>query len=265
MPPSPLRFLSLLAPNTLSAHAFLAREIGARLDHPVKLIVGSSYEQAATHLDVGFLCGLAYVELVEKGIHLEAIAAPVLAPSRYGGRPIYFSDVIVHRDSPFHSFADLRGRSWCFNEPSSHSGYGITRYHLLQLGETAGYFGQVIEAGYHERSLRLVCAGEVDASAIDSHVLAIALRDHPALAECLRIVGTLGPSTIQPVVVSGRLPAPLRRDIQAILLEVAAELPPGSPLQHCLIDRFVAIDDGGYEDIRRMRDACAAAGFLTLR
>ena len=69
---------------------------------------------------------------------------------RYGGRPIYFSDVIVHRDSPFRSFLDLRGHSWAYNEPLSHSGYGITRYHLLELGETGGFFSEVVEAGFHE-------------------------------------------------------------------------------------------------------------------
>jgi len=92
----------------------------------------------------------------------------VLDGDRYGGRPIYFSDVIVHRDSAFRSFADLRGRSWAYNEPLSHSGYGITRYHLLRMGETGGYFGEVIEAGFHEESIRMVARGEVHASAIDS-------------------------------------------------------------------------------------------------
>ncbi len=115
--------------------------------------------------------------------------------------------MIVHRDSPFRSFLDLRGRSWAYNEPLSHSGYGITRYHLVELGETHGFFGEVVEAGFHETSMRLVAAGEVDASAIDSQVLAVALRDDPSLARSLRIVDALGPSTIQPVAVSKRVPA----------------------------------------------------------
>jgi len=39
------------------------------------------------------------------------IAAPVLMGERYHDRPLYFSDVIVDRDSRFRSFLDLRGRS----------------------------------------------------------------------------------------------------------------------------------------------------------
>jgi hypothetical protein len=43
--------------------------------------------------------------------------------------------------------------------------------------ETSGFFGEVVEAGFHETSIRMVAAGDVDASAIDSQVLAIAMRD----------------------------------------------------------------------------------------
>ncbi len=32
-----------------------------------------------------------------------------------------------------------------------------------------------------------------------------------------------------------------------------------------MMDGFVAVDDSSYEDIRRMRAACAEVGFLTLR
>ena len=61
----------------------------------------------------------------------------------------------------------------------------------------------------------MVAAGEVDASAIDSQVLAVAMRDDPGLARSLRVVDALGPSTIQPVAVSRRVPAELRVAIAA--------------------------------------------------
>jgi hypothetical protein len=78
------------------------------------------------------------------------VAAPVLQGARYGGLPIYFSDVIVHADSGISSFSELRGRTWAYNEPLSQSGYGVTRYHLLSIGETGGFFGEVIEAGFRD-------------------------------------------------------------------------------------------------------------------
>jgi hypothetical protein len=60
----------------------------------------------------------------------------------------------------------------------------------------------VVEAGFHEEAIRLVAKGEVDASAVDSQVLAVALRDDPSLGDAVRVIDALGPSTIQPVAVS---------------------------------------------------------------
>jgi phosphonate transport system substrate-binding protein len=262
----PLRFVSFLAPHMLSVYAFVARHVADKLGITTELTVGSSYDEVAEGVDVAFLCGLAYIEFVRAGVGpIEPIAAPLLRGDRYGGRPIYYSDVIVRSDSPFRSFADLRGRSWSFNEPYSHSGYGITRYHLVRLGETNGFFGEVIEAGWHERSIRLVCAGEVDASAIDSQVLAVVLRDRPELAGQLRILDSLGPSTIQPVVAARRLSASLKNELRAVFLEMGRDPSARVHLAHGLVEGFAAVDDSSYEDIRRMRDACAEAGFLTLR
>jgi phosphonate transport system substrate-binding protein len=260
-----LRFATFLAPNMLPVYASVARHVGARLGLPVELIVGTSYDGVAGQADVSFLCGLAYVELVEEGEPLEAVAAPLLHGGRYGGRPVYYSDVIVRRDSPFRRFADLRGRSWSYNEPRSHSGYGVTRFRLVELGETAGFFGQVVEAGWHERSVRLVHAGEVDASAIDSHVLALTLRDRPELADGLRVIDSFGPSTVQPVAVASWLPAPLKEAVRAALVGMADEPAGRAALARGLVERFVPVTDACYDDLRRMRGACAAADFLTLR
>ena len=196
---------------------------------------------------------------------VEPLAAPVLQGDRYGGRPVYFSDVIVGRDSPFRSFADLRGGSWAYNDADSHSGYNITRYHLVRLRETGGFFGRVVEAGWHQRSIRLVATGEVDASAIDSQVLAVELRDHPELAARLRVIATFGPSTIQPVVAARRLPARLRAAIRAALLAMGDDPAARGPLAHGFIARFAPVDDASYDDIRAMLAAVEAAAFTTLR
>src|SRR5262249_50318104 len=152
-----------------------------------------------------------------------------------------------------------------YNEPRSHSGYGITRYHLVRQAVTDGYFGRVVEAGWHERSIRLVHAGEVDASAIDSQVLAVTLRDHPGLAAGLRVIDSLGPSTIQPVVVASWLPEGLKADLQAVLLGLGEDPAARGHLAYGLVERFVPVTDASYDDLRHMRAACAAASFLALR
>jgi phosphonate transport system substrate-binding protein len=260
-----LRFVTFLAPNLFGFYEFLATYLGRRLGIATELVVGSSYDELAA-ADVAFVCGLPYVESQLAGESpVEPIAAPVLRGPRYRGRPVYFSDVVVHHASPHTSFADLRGRTWAYNEPHSQSGYGITRYFLAESGETSGYFSRVIEAGWHEKAVRMVSIGEVDAAAIDSHVLAVMQRDAPELTATLRTIHTLGPSTIQPVVAARRLPARLKRERRRLFVSLADDPAAQRPLTHALVERFTPVRDGDYDDIRRMRNVAASAGCLTLR
>ena len=121
------------------------------------------------------------------------------------------------------------------------------------------------EVGFHDHSIRLVRCGEVDASAIDCHVLALALRDDPALAQELRVIDSLGPSTIQPVVAGQWLPRALRDGIRRVLVGLADD-PEARPwLDRAFLEGFVAVDESSYDDLRGMRRACAEAAFLTLR
>jgi phosphonate transport system substrate-binding protein len=259
-----LRFATFLAPAMYPVYEFISRYVGRRLGVGIELTVGGGYHELAD-ADVSFVCGLAYIELCGPGqLPLVPVAAPVLAGPRSAGRPIYFSDVIVRRDSPVCTFADLRGASWCFNERLSHSGYGVTRYRLVELGLTGGFFGRVIETGFHDHSIRLVRGGDVVGSAIDCQVLALALRNDPALAQELRVIDSLGPSTSQPIVVGEWVPDDLRDGIRQALLDLPDD-PQAKPwLDRGLLDRFVAVDDTSYDDLRRMRQACTEAGVLTL-
>jgi phosphonate transport system substrate-binding protein len=266
--PQTLRFASCLAPNVMPMYEAVAAFVGERLGMPTTIEECDDYDRwaAADRDDVHFVCSLPYVELARLGPpEVEVIAAPVLQGSRYENRPVYYSDVIVARDAPFGEFADLKGASWAYNEPRSHSGYGITRYTLVRMGETNGFFSEVIEAGFHQDSIRMVADGEVDASAIDSQVLEVELRDHPEIAERIRVIESLGPSTIQPVTVAKRLPEDLRRKIQNALLEMGDHPEGRWALELGMVRRFVPADEGTYKDIRDMVEACEKAGFMELR
>ena len=102
---------------------------------------------------IGWICGLPYIWKADKLIpDVELLAAAVMDDIRYEGTPVYFSDVVVLRDSPYRTFSALRGARWAFNEPNSHSGYNVVRYYLATINEPSGYFGEVIESGAHQRS-----------------------------------------------------------------------------------------------------------------
>jgi phosphonate transport system substrate-binding protein len=263
-----LRFATCLDPNVKPMYEFVAAYVGDRLGIETELVECDDYARfdRADEDDVSFVCSLPYVMLARRGTPpVEPIAAPVLEGERYRDRPIYFSDVIVRRDSRFHAFSDLKGARWSYNEPMSHSGYGVVRYHLVRMGQTNGFFGEVIEAGFHQRSIEMVRAGEVDASAIDSQVLEVSIRDRPGLARELRVIASLGPSTIQPVTIAKRLPSPLRHEVRSLLLSMGDDPEGTEGLALGLVRRFAPVDDGSYADIRRMLAAADAADFTTLR
>ena len=241
--------------------------MAARSAIPAELVVGTSFDQfVAGEIDAGFICGLPYVQLMrDSPAPVEALAAPLLAGDRYAGRPVYFSDVVVRRGDDAHSFADLRGRSWAYNDRDSHSGYNLTRYILVSMGQTSGFFGRVTAAGSHQQAIRMVAAGDVDASAIDSQVLAIELRYHPELSNAIEVIDTLGPSTIQPLVGATHLPPLLRSELRQIVTDTHRDAATREALAHGFVERFLPVSDVDYDDIRRMLRAREAQGFLTLR
>jgi phosphonate transport system substrate-binding protein len=248
----PLVFANFLAPNMTSVYADVAARVGRALGVPAQLVEGKDWEQLRDgSVDVAFLCGLPYVRLVrERPGLLQPLAAPVLDEGRCQDRPVYFSDVIVRRDSSYRSFGDLRGQRWAYNEPGSFSGCLLVRHHLLHLGETEAFFGRLTFTGRHQESIRQVRTGEVDASAVDSQVLGVERLRNPDLAGELRVIETLGPSTIPLVVATASVPDDVQRRARDALCELGRDPISRDVLASGLIRRFTPIDDRAYDDIR---------------
>jgi phosphonate transport system substrate-binding protein len=263
--PPHLRVATHLAPSVLPAYALAARRMGERLGRPAELVVAADYGRCAADIDhICFVCSIPYLLLSAEGrIRMEAIAAPILRGRRYGGRPVYFSDVIVRADRRWRSLEDLDGRRWAFNEPYSHSGFIVVLHALARLGATIGFVRDAVEAGFHDDAIRLVVDGRADWAAIDTQVLDLALRQQPRLRQELRVIDTLGPSTIQPVVASARrLSAARRAAAREALLAMDAEPSDRGVLRAAGIERFVAVTDADYDDVRSMLATVERAGLL---
>lgn len=254
----PLQITSLQADNANFTVAAIGDYLARRLGTPVEFVIDLPWQKRELLLDAGqiqvaWICGWPYVQKVDgSDPRIELLAAPVMQGARYGNRPVYFSDVVVRRDSGFSTFADLRGASWAYNEPGSHSGYNVVRYHLAVLGELSGYFGRVIESGAHQTSLQMILDGHIEASAIDSTVLEEEFRRDPSLGSRLRIVDSLGPSPIPPWVVQRSLARDLRGRLRELLLTMH-HLPEGRAiLSQGHMTRFAHVEDSDYDSIRHM-------------
>lgn len=215
-------------------------------------MVGRSYDAlAAGREDLAFVCGLPYVGFADAGADLVALATVVYAGSRYAGRPVYFSELVVHADSPYRCFTDLAGALLAVNEPPSQSGLRVVRDRLAAAGLEWGFFGSVVESGFHAESLLLVSSGDVEVAAIDSHVLET-LRPRPGPDH-------RGARPPRPARRCWRTPGWHRRCGVGSPPCCVCAMTPGSG-----IAGFAAVDGSAYDDIRAMDGRVTAAGVAPL-
>lgn len=246
---------------------YLTRKTGIQTEFISGLAYGtinSMLEDGTLHC--GFICGLPYVQLHDRPqAAAQLIVAPVMKAARYQGQPKYFSDLIVRKDSPYQSLRDLKGKTYVYNDEFSNSGYNMPRFRLLQLGLTGGFFGKVLRSGSHEESIRMVAAGEADASFVDSLVLDFDREKGFGHAREVRVLESVGPAGICPLAASARMPAELRARLQRELASMHEDPEGRSILDEALLQRFAIVEDSNYDDIRAMKEAAEKAGFTTLQ
>ena len=253
-----LTITSIQAPNQDWIAASLARYLSQKMGIPCEFRSNPPWQEREYLLDtgqinIGWICGLPYVHKIDQaGVPIELLAAPVMSKPRYQDRPIYFSDVIVRRESSFRSFEDLRGRKWAFNEPSSQSGYNLTKFMLAELGELNDYFGDVREAGSHQAALQMLLDGKIDGTSIDSTVLEIEQKNRPEISEDLRTIATWGPSPIPPWVIHKQVPTSTRDRIRSVMLGMETDVEGKAALADLGMIRFTQVSDADYNPIREM-------------
>jgi phosphonate transport system substrate-binding protein len=239
------------------AVAEITRYLSQRLGLEARFINDIAWQEReqrfdAGAIDIAWICGAPYVDKIARGDHIELLAAPVYAAPRYMNRPVYFSDVMVRRDSAYQTFDDLRGARWAYNTIGSHSGYQVVRYYLAKLGLNGDFFGSVICSGAHQRSMEMIAGGEIDASAIDTTVFDAVCGAQPELCDQLRPIEVLGPSSQPPWVIGTHVPERLRRALRETLTHMHADDAGRAILNRHGFARFAAMVDSDYDDIREM-------------
>lgn len=265
--PDKLRLVSYLAPNMFWFYEAVGAYLSRVFDVETQ-IVQSQYDPLSDpvmlqdRLDIAFICGLPFVLSPVTTGQLKALVAPVMQASRYQDHPVYFSDIIVNADSSLKTFDDLAGKTLCYNDPGSNSGYNLVCQRLMQSGHPSNFFGKVIQSGSHQRSIRLVVEGLADCSAIDSTVLEQELRTSPELANHLRVIDSIGPCPMPPVVAAQRLGSAFINALQSALCQPDTELQ--SMMKQAQIRRYVCVQFADYAAIGMMYDAAVQAGYKNI-
>jgi len=223
------RMYSTGAGQAAQAWATLLRWIVARvggewnvLDYPPPQPLDELW--ARGDLGCTFMCGLPYALDARQ---LTPIVAPVVRGERYEGRPIYFTDIVVHRDAPFQRLEDTFGRRVGYTVKHSQSGYVALREHLLPYRLRLGhplYTKVVGPLGGARDVVDAILAGRIDVGPLDSYVLDLIRHLQPDLAAQLRSIATTRESPIPLFIATGPIDPDLVRKLQdAFAAAMAAE------------------------------------------
>lgn len=206
-------------------------------------------------LDLAFVCSGPYAEGHDRfGLYL--LASPVVH-----GEAAYYSDLIVPKESPAQSLADLRGQSFAFTVPESNSGCMVPLSKLAEMGTTAEeFFASFIYTQSHDRSILAVQEGMVQGAAVDSLIWDYFVATQPELADQIRVIARYGPYGSPPVVAAPHLPPELRQRIQQILFDLPQTAEGEAILQGMHVERFILIGDSAYDSVRQLQNSCPAEG-----
>lgn len=242
----------VLVEHYLEVNRQLITYVGERLGRAPDLIQRRSYKEISDLLekgevDVAFVCGRPYV-LDHARFGLELLVAPLVYDT-----PVYYSYVIVPKDSPVQRFEELRGKRYAFSDPLSNSGHLVPAYRLAQLGETPErFFRRAIFTYSHSGSVEAVAVRFVDGASVDSYVYDYLAATNPRLTDRTRIIERSAPHGITPVVVRADLDGALKTRLRAVFLEMDHDPKGQEILRQLMIRRFVPVTDPLYDSIRQM-------------
>jgi len=227
--------------------------IGTELGRPIEYVDATGYEEINAKLesrevDGAIVCSGPYVDGHSKfGLELLAV------PKAYGGT-VYYSYIIVPRNSPAMVLDDLKGKSFAFSDPLSNSGKLVPEYLLARKGESSKtFFSRTVFSGSHDKSIQAVADRLVDGAAVDSLIWEYLQKIRPELTGKTRILLKSDPYTIPPFVVHPSLDPELKGKLRTILLNAHTKPRGKELLDKMMTERFVPVEDKAYDSIRAMK------------
>lgn len=243
----------LSARTTSALYEELAAYLAARLGRPVELVQGKTYTEIndllkSGDITVALVCTNPYLQ-GQDDFGMELLAVPEI-----NGERVYYSLLIVGRNSEATSLSSLRGASFAFSDPLSNTGRLVPTYELARLGTNPdAFFSQTIFTYSHESSVRAVADGVVTAAAVDSLVYDYLASTEPELVAKLKVIERWGPFGINPLAVNPNLDEQTKSDLRRVFLDMSGDPEGKLILERLQIDRFVMAEDGMYDSVREMR------------
>jgi phosphonate transport system substrate-binding protein len=248
---------AMISPReTVHLYHDLLDYIAAKLGREIELVQRKTYGQinalfVTEQIDIAFICSGPYATGKDK-CGFNALAVPQIK-----GEHLYHSYLIVHKDSPYQEFSDLKGKIFAFSDPDSNTGRLVPAYWLSLQGESPeNYFGKTIYTYSHDNSIMAVAMDLVDGAAVHGLIWEYYNARNPVYTSKTRVIKkSIGFGN--PLLVAARqLPSRTKKDISELLFVMHQDRKGKKILDELMIDRFIAPDDQWYKPILAMKQKC---------
>jgi phosphonate transport system substrate-binding protein len=148
-------------------------------------VVDLAHEFQEGKLDAAYLTGYEYVQ-ASKHVRLR----PIATASLRGTGVTQTARVIVRKDDPAKTIADLKGRTFVYQSHTSTVGYVYPRSLLLAAGQgdVTRFFGRTVQVTKEKSAIYAVVLGEADVASVSSETLGVLAELKPALVGKLRVI-----------------------------------------------------------------------------
>ncbi|ANF96420.1 phosphate/phosphite/phosphonate ABC transporter substrate-binding protein [Paenibacillus bovis] len=259
--------------ETLEAKAKpLEKLLGDKLGIPVKVTVSPDYNtiveaMASKQIDVGFLPPNAYVLAHDN----RKAADLLLQAQRYGvndetGQPttdkvnFYKSMIIVKKDSPIKSLADLKGKKIGWQDVTSSAGYVFPAAELKAAGVDPDTDVQGVTIKGHDAAVMALLNGQVDAVAVFQDARNNVKKDVPDVFEQTRVLHFTAPIPNDTISVRSDMDQAWRDKISQAFIDIGND-PEGQKVIEEIYTHvgYEKGDDKNFEPVRKYAEAVGQA------
>lgn len=205
-------------------------------------------------LGATMMCGLP---LALRQTRPTVVAAPVPSPARYGGRPVYFSDILVPADSPARKLEDTFGGTVGYTLEDSMSGCVSLRVLLerYRTPERPRMYSQVVGNLVHVRGMvEAVGSGRVDVGCADSYVMDLLRKHDPAFAARVRAIGMTEAAPIPPFIATAAIGPEALARLRDAFRAAAREPGLAAARSDALVADFVVPEASAYDVFERIQE-----------
>lgn len=247
-------------PDIIASAETVANLLSEKTGYVIKGNVATSYSAVIEAMGtgkahMGTLATFAYLLAHEKyGVDVALVSV------RYGS-PYYKGEIIVGADTGITKIEDLKGKTMCWVDAASTSGYIVPRIMLKAAGvDPDTDLAQQIEAGSHPNVVLAVYSGDCDAGAVYVDARGTIEDEHPDVNEKVLVIAESDEIPNDGLQFIKDFPADMREKIVQAFLDIMATEEGAAAMGAAYGWNEVTVkDDSFYDPFRATLDAAGVS------